>query len=261
MFSTTRKFGACGLLASGSPHQPVIKSCGGAEDSAVIVSVFSPSVFGPALARALDGLLAVQAHDARSYASSTVEVVALCGSMCLQPRGDDFYAADQLTRHYYVTNFVPVAFSQIPGLANALGGLSVLDIRQMLKARWENAAGSVILSCRYPEVIASVFSPSVFGPALARALDGLLAVQAHDARSYVFSTVETVALCGSMCLFPGGDDFYAADQLSRHYYASSFIPAVFNQIPGLSDALGGLNVLDIRRMLKARWDAVNGIMA
>ena len=104
-----------------------------------------------------------------------------------------------------------------------------------------------------------VFSASVFGPALARALDGLLAVQAHDAELYKSSPVEKVALCGALCLRPRGDDFYAADQLSRHYYASSLVPVAFVQIPGLADALGGLNALDIRRMLKERWEAMNGI--
>ena len=115
----------------------------------MIPSVFSPSVFGPSLARALDGLLAVQAEDTRSYASSPFEHNALNGSVCtevcgdgslrLQPRGDDFYAADQLSRHYYSAagTSVQVALHTLPGLSDALGGLSLYDIRKMLKAQWE----------------------------------------------------------------------------------------------------------------------------
>jgi hypothetical protein len=99
--------------------------------------VFSASVFGPVLARALDGLLAVQTHDAQLYASSPIETVALCGSICLQPPGNAFYAADQLSRHYYASGLMPVAFTQIPGLEDAMGGLSMFDIRRMLKAQWE----------------------------------------------------------------------------------------------------------------------------
>ena len=32
---------------------------------------------------------------------------------------------------------MPVAFTQIPGLEDAMGGLSMFDIRLMLKAQWE----------------------------------------------------------------------------------------------------------------------------
>ena len=105
----------------------------------MIPAVFSPAAFGPSLARALDGLLAVQAEDARSYASSPAQTVSLCGSMCLEPRGDDFYAADQLSRHYYAADgsSIQTALHTIPGLSDALGGLTTYDIRCMLKAQWE----------------------------------------------------------------------------------------------------------------------------
>jgi hypothetical protein len=106
-------------------------------DAPSIPYVFSPSVFGPALARALDGLLALQAHDAQLYASSPIETVALCGSLCLQPPGNDFYAADQLSRHYYSAGVLPVAFDQVPGLKEAMGGLNMLEIRRMLRAMCE----------------------------------------------------------------------------------------------------------------------------
>jgi hypothetical protein len=117
-------------------------------DTPSIPSVFCPSVFGPALARALDGLLALQAHDAQMYASSPIETVALCGSMCLRPPGNEFYAADQLSRHYYAVGVLPVAFDQVPGLKEAMGGLNMLEIRRMLRAMWEArralAGGAVV---------------------------------------------------------------------------------------------------------------------
>ena len=120
------------------------RPCDNAIETSGVPAVFSPSVFGPVLARALDGLLAVQAYDAQFYASSPVETIALCGSLCLQPRGDGFYEADQLSRHYYTAGLTPVALNQIPGLADALGGLSVLDIRRMLRAQREARQGSLI---------------------------------------------------------------------------------------------------------------------
>jgi hypothetical protein len=106
-------------------------------DTPSIPYFFSPSVFGPALARALDGLLSLQAHDAQMFASSPIETVALCGSMCLQPPGNDLYAADQLSRHYYTAGVLPVAFDQVPGLKEAMGGLIMLEFRRMLRAMWE----------------------------------------------------------------------------------------------------------------------------
>jgi hypothetical protein len=71
------------------------------------------------------------------YASSPIKTVALCGSMCLQAPGNEFYAADQLSRHYYTAGVLPVAFDQFPGLKEAMGGLNMLEIRRMLRAIWE----------------------------------------------------------------------------------------------------------------------------
>ena len=110
----------------------------------MIASVFSPEVFGKELARALDGLLAVLALDAQSFKSSPVETVELCGSMCLEPSGDDFFAADQLSRHFYTAGnaSIHMAHIKLPGLAEAIGDLNVLDIRKMLKERYASRASN-----------------------------------------------------------------------------------------------------------------------
>jgi hypothetical protein len=110
--------------------------------------------------------------------------------------------------------------------------------------------------------IPSVFSAAKFGSRLARALDGLLVVQAEDAKLYRSSLEPTVRLCGSLGPQPQGDDFYAADQLSRHYYTGgdASIRANFEKLPGLDEVLDGLHVLKIREMLAERWacDALMG---
>ena len=111
-----------------------------------IPSVFSADTFGPRLARALDGLLAVQVEDAKLYRSSPEPTVRLCGMLGAQPSGDDFYAADQLSRHYYTAGDVMIQTDRIPGLKDVMAGLHILKIREMLAERyaeWKQGCSSV----------------------------------------------------------------------------------------------------------------------
>jgi hypothetical protein len=105
-----------------------------------------------------------------------------------------------------------------------------------------------------------VFSVEVFGVRLARALDALLWMQQADARLLVWRNGDAMA---PMYLFtePTGTSAFEADCLTRHYLSNGAdVPALlsyhYNLRAPIGDALDGLSLGDIRRLLWARFVAV-----
>ena len=103
---------------------------------------------------------------------------------------------------------------------------------------------------------APVFSAEVFGDRLARALDALLWMQQADARLLTWRNGDAMA---SLYLFtePTGTSAFEADCLTRHYLTNGAsvgeLLAYHHALRApIGDALDGLTLCDLRRMLWAR---------
>ena len=104
------------------------------------MSTFSARVFGDKLASILDALLVVQAEESAQFASGPVPLLWLFTS----PTGESWYEADMLTRHYMSIDIsLRIAMQKDANITKVFARddvegayLSMLDVRQMLQARW-----------------------------------------------------------------------------------------------------------------------------
>ena len=103
---------------------------------------FSVRVFGDKLATILDALLTVQASDSAQFATGPQPYQQMLG-LFTTPTGESWYEADMLTRHYFAVDITLRIAMQDANMAKIFANddvdgayLSMLDVRQMLQARW-----------------------------------------------------------------------------------------------------------------------------
>jgi len=111
---------------------------------------FTPSIFGPELARVLNTLAAVQVEESKRY--NRVESLPLMG-IFTNPVGTSWFEADMLTRHFYANHAsleALLACDCVPGACETFewrpgdpAGPTMLRVRQMLLARFVEVASSL----------------------------------------------------------------------------------------------------------------------
>jgi hypothetical protein len=135
---------------------------------------FTPTVFGPELARILSTLAAVQVEESKRY--NRVESLPLMG-IFTNPVGTSWFEADMLTRHFYANHASLEALlgcECVPGASETLewrpgdaAGPIMLRVRQMLLARFVEVASS--LQAGISPALASTAAPPAPAPAPAPA--------------------------------------------------------------------------------------------